>query len=29
VKMTDGRNTKGSWKAKRNPLSIKPLDKEQ
>jgi len=29
VKMTDGRSTKGSWKAKRNPLSITPLDKEQ
>lgn len=29
VKTSDGRNNRASWKAKRNPLSMKPLDVEK
>jgi len=29
IKTSDGRNSRTSWKAKRNPLSIKPLDAEK
>ena len=29
IKMSDGRNNQTSWKAKRNPMSMKPLDVEK
>jgi len=29
IKAPNGRNSKGTWKAKRNPLTVKPLDVEK
>jgi hypothetical protein len=29
VRQSDGRNSRKSWKAKRDPLSLKPLDVER